>query len=184
MISNGQQGAAMRFSSFSFSRHVVTPVTIVLFVVSTVTGIMLLLHWNAGLVRFSHEWLSVGFSAIALWHLARNWKAFLGYLKRDWALAAFAISLGASLVITGMTGSSGPSTSGPGAIIGAVSNAPLETAAPLFGLSADKAVQALKAANIEARPDETLTVIGNRAGTNAIAIAAVLNGQRRRAPQS
>src|SRR4051812_47741740 len=63
------------------TRDVVTPVTIVAFVVSTVTGVMLLLHWNVGLVRFSHEWLSVVFSAVAVWHLARNWKSFTAYLR-------------------------------------------------------------------------------------------------------
>jgi len=85
----------------TITRNVVTPVTIVTFVVSTVTGIMLLGHWNAGLVRFSHEWLSVVFSAVGLWHLAKNWNAFVGYLKRNAAIAAFAVSLLASLVVTG-----------------------------------------------------------------------------------
>jgi hypothetical protein len=56
----------MSTTSRIVSRSVVTPATLVLFVVSTVTGIMLLVHWKAGLVRFSHEWLSVGFSAIAI----------------------------------------------------------------------------------------------------------------------
>jgi len=80
----------------ALTRDIVTPVTVVAFVVSTVTGVMLLAHWNAGLVRFSHEWLSVVFSAVAAWHLFRNWKAFKQYLKRNAALAAFGVSLVAS----------------------------------------------------------------------------------------
>lgn len=83
------------------SRTIVTPVTIVLFVVSTVTGVMLLLRWQAGLVRFSHEWLNLAFSAIALWHLVRNWAAFVQYFRRNLALGAFAVSLIASVAIPG-----------------------------------------------------------------------------------
>ncbi|ALG71790.1 membrane protein [Azospirillum thiophilum] len=171
-------------AAFSFSRlmtrDVVTPVTIVTFVVSTVTGIMLLLHWNAGLVRFSHEWLSVVFSAIAIWHLVKNWRAFTGYLKRHAAQAAFATSLIVSIVFTGMTGTTGGSGANPGAVFGALSAASLEAAAPALGLTPDKAVDVLKAAGIEAAPGETLTAIGSRAGRNGAAVASLLASKRPR----
>lgn len=163
--------------SRTMTRDVVTPVTIVTFVVSTVTGIMLLLHWNAGLVRFSHEWLSVVFSAIALWHLAKNWRAFMGYLKRHAARAAFAGSLIVSVVFTGTTGGGGAN---PGAVFGALSGARLEAAAPALGLAPDRAVEVLKAANIDAAPGETLTVIGERAGKTGAAIASMLAAKRQR----
>src|SRR4051794_10863113 len=145
----------------ALTRDIVTPVTVVTFVVSTVTGVMLLAHWNAGLVRFSHEWLSVVFSAVAAWHLFRNWKAFKQYLKRNAALAAFGVSLVASVVITGMTGAT--SSANPGLIFRALSNATVDAAAPAFGLAPGDAVAMLKAANIEASGGETLQAIGTRA---------------------
>ncbi|PWC86512.1 hypothetical protein TSH100_12090 [Azospirillum sp. TSH100] len=166
--------------SKTMTRDVVTPVTIVTFVVSTVTGIMLLLHWNAGLVRFSHEWLSVVFSAIALWHLVKNWRAFLGYLKRHAAQAAFVTSVIVSVVFTGMTGTTGGGAVNPGAVFGALSGARLEAAAPALGLTSDTAVEVLKAAGIDAAPGETLTVIGERAGKNGAAIASMLAAKRGR----
>ena len=153
-------------------RNVVTPVTIVTFVVSTVTGVMLLLHWNAGLVRFSHEWLSIVFSAIALWHLARNWRAFTGYLKRNAALAAFAVALVVSVVFTAMTGTT--SNVSPGAVFRALSSAPLEAAAPALGRTPDEAIAALKAANIEASGHETLNEIGARTGIGGAGVATLL----------
>jgi hypothetical protein len=156
----------------SITRNIVTPVTIVTFVVSTVTGIMLLGHWNAGLVRFSHEWLSVVFSAVGLWHLAKNWNAFVGYLKRNAAIAAFAVSLLASLVVTGMTGST--SSVNPGAVFGALSRASLEAAAPAFGLTPVEAVGKLNAANIDAVGGETLAAIGARSGVGAAGVASIL----------
>ncbi len=160
----------------SITRNVVTPVTIVTFVVSTVTGVMLLLHWNAGLVRFSHEWLSVVFSAVGLWHLAKNWGAFLAYLKRNVAVAAFAVSLLLSLVFTGMTGST--SQVNPGAVFGALSRAPLAAAAPAFGLSPDEAITRLKASSIDAASGETLAVIGTRAGVGAAGVVSILAARK------
>lgn len=156
----------------AIGRNAVTPVTIVTFIVSTVTGVMLLAHWNAGLVRFSHEWLSLVFSAVALWHLARNWGAFKAYLKRHAAVAAFAVSLLASLVFTGLTGST--TQVSPGAVFRALANAPLENAAPAFGLTAPDAVARLQAANITANAGETLATIGNRAGVGAAGVATLL----------
>lgn len=159
-------------------RDVVTPVTVVTFVVSTVTGIMLLLHWNAGLVRFSHEWLSVVFSAVALWHLARNWRSFLGYLRRNPALAVFAMALAVSVLFTGMTGST--SNANPGAVFRALSAASLENAAPAFGLNAEGAVALLKSAGIEAAGSETLDQIGSRSGLGSAGVATLLASKARR----
>ncbi|PWC45698.1 DUF4405 domain-containing protein [Azospirillum sp. TSO22-1] len=161
------------------SRTIVTPVTIVLFVVSTVTGIMLLLHWQAGLVRFSHEWLSIAFSAIAVWHLVRNWTAFIQYFRRNLALGAFAVSLIASVVITGMTGAPS-SNANPGAIFRALSASTLETAAPALGLTPAAAIQTLKTANIDAAASETLTQIGAKAGMNGAGVASLLVTRQRR----
>ena len=166
--------------SKTMTRDVVTPVTIVTFVVSTVTGIMLLLHWNTGLVRFSHEWLSMVFSAIALWHLVKNWRAFIGYLKRHAAQAAFVASIVVSVVFTAMTGTTGGGGANPGAVFGALSAARLDSAAPALGLTPDKEVDVLKAANIEAAPDETLTAIGERAGKTGAAVASLLAAKRPR----
>jgi hypothetical protein len=62
----------MRAPMQLIKRDVVTPVTTVLFVVSTASGVMLLLHWQGGLVRTSHEWLSLAFAVFAGWHLVKN----------------------------------------------------------------------------------------------------------------
>lgn len=163
----------MVFDARALTRNVATPVTIVTFVVSTVTGIMLLAHWNAGLVRFSHEWLSVVFSAAGLWHLVKNWGAFKGYLTRNAAVAAFVVSLVLSVAVTAMTGTSGPA-GGPGAVFAALSRAPLDAVAPAFGLTPDEAAGRLKAANIEAVGTETLAAIGTRAGVGAAGVASIL----------
>lgn len=159
-------------------RDVVTPVTIVTFVVSTVTGVMLLLHWQSGLVRFSHEWLSVVFSVIAIWHLVKNWRVFLSYLRRNAALAAFGVAIVGSLIFTGMTGTS--SQASPGAVFGALSRTSLEAAAPAFGVTPETAIATLAAIGIQAAPPETLGAIGTRAGRSGAEIATLLAQAGRR----
>jgi hypothetical protein len=154
------------------TRDIVTPVTIVTFVVSTVTGLMLLLHWNAGLVRFSHEWLSVVFSAIALWHLVKNWRAFTGYLRRNLAVSAFVVATAISVAVTAMTGTT--SNASPGAVFGALSRATLEAASPAFGVTPQAAMARLQAAGIQAAPGETLGAIGSRAGRSGAEVATIL----------
>lgn len=162
----------MSATSKFLAREIVTPVTIVAFAVSTVTGIMLLLHWNAGLVRFSHEWLSVVFSAVAIWHLVRNWTPFLLYLKRNAARAAFLLSLLGMLAFTGLTGSTSPVN--PGAVFRALSNATLETAAPALGIGTDRALGLLAEAGIAATPTDTLQQIGTRSGLGPAGVASTL----------
>lgn len=166
----------MAGSGKSFARDVVTPVTMVLFLVSTITGVMLLLHWQSGLVRFSHEWLSLVFSAIAVWHLARNWKAFLGYLKRNLALGALVVSLVLSVGITAMTGHTGAPVS-PKAVFHQVSQASVEAAAPAFGLSSQQAMDILAAAGIAAEPTDTLAALGQRSGLGSPGLMTLLAKQ-------
>lgn len=146
----------------SLARDIITPVTIVLFIISTITGIMLFFHFQGGLVKTSHEWLSLVFSAIAIWHLVRNWRSFTLYFKRSPALVAFGVSLVLSLAFTAMTGRT--SGGSPRMVFMALSNATLEHTAPAFGLSVDEAMTKLKAAGYTAKPNETLNIISKRVG--------------------
>lgn len=114
------------------ARDIITPTTAVLFAVSTVTGVMLLLHWNGSLVRAGHEWLSIGFSAIAAWHLAKNWRGFMSYLRRRAPLVVFAAAIIGSLAFIGTTGTTAHVS--PGAVFRGLAEAPIGAAAPAFGL--------------------------------------------------
>jgi hypothetical protein len=156
----------------SFARAVVTPVTAVLFVVSTVTGVMLLVHWQSALVHFSHEWLSLAFSAIAVWHVARNWGAFLRYLRQRPAVIALAVAVIGSIAVTVVTGTTDAVS--PRVVFGALARAPLEVAAPALGVPAAAAVDHLAAAGLKAQPGDTLEAIGRRNGVNGAVVASHL----------
>ncbi|MEO1091266.1 MAG: DUF4405 domain-containing protein [Pseudomonadota bacterium] len=141
---------------------IVTPVTLALFLASAITGIMLLVHWQSGLVQFAHEWLGVGFAAIAIWHIVKHRRALTHYLRKDLPVAAFALALGAAAVLTALTGTAAPG--GPGNVLRAVAEAPLEAAAPAFGLTVETAVARLEAEGIDVASSETLAQIARRTG--------------------
>jgi hypothetical protein len=163
---------------WSMGRDVVTPGTAVLFLVSTVTGVMLLLHWQSGLVHASHEWLSVAFSAIALWHLVKNWRAFTLYLRRNVPLVAIVLTIALSLAFTAAT-ARGPG-GGPGAIVGAIAAQPLSAVAPAMGLDQARALALLQAAGVEAGGEDSLAAIAGRSGRDAFELAGVLAAGARR----
>lgn len=163
--------------SWSMGRDVVTPGTAVLFLVSTVTGIMLLLHWQSGLVHASHEWLSVAFSAIAIWHLVKNWRAFSLYLKRNVPLVAIVATIVASLAFTAAT-ARGPGGN-PRAIVGAIAVQPLAVVAPALGLDQARAVALLREVGVDVAGHETLAAISGRSGRDAFELAGVLAGGAR-----
>lgn len=166
------QRPASRGRGWSLTRDVVTPGTAVLFAVSTVSGIMLLLHWQSGLVHEAHEWLSVVFSAIAAWHLAKNWQAFSSYLRRNVPLVAIAATLLASLAFTAVTarGSGGD----PGAIVGALAAQPLAAVAPAMGLDPARAEALLQAAGVDAKGGGSMAAIARRNGRNPFELVGLL----------
>jgi len=166
----------MSATSSIVKRDIVTPVTTILFVVSTVTGIMLLLHWQGSLVHVSHEWLSLAFSAVAGWHLVKNWRAFARYLERRVALSAIAAALAISVVFTGLTGS--PSTAGgggPRAVIGALAEASLATAAPALGLEPAAAIDQLTRTGFTPPLlEDTLAAIAARNGRSVMDVLGAM----------
>lgn len=167
-----------RNRSWSMGRDVVTPGTAVLFLVSTVTGIMLLLHWQGGLVHASHEWLSVVFSAIAIWHLVKNWRAFSLYLRCNMPPAAIVVAIVASLAFTAAT-ARGPGGGNPRVIVGAIAAQPLAVVAPALGLDQGRAIALLRESGIDAAGHETLAAIAGRSGRDAFELAGVLAGGTR-----
>jgi hypothetical protein len=160
-------------------RDVVTPATTVLFVVSTVTGVMLLLHWQGALVRASHEWLSLAFGAVAVWHMVKNWRAFQPYLRRNAAILTLAVSLALSIAFTALTGTTEAAGGGPRQVLQALSGASLETAAPVFGLEPAVAAMALqKGGFADVSPADTLEAIAAREARSVMEVMGTLAAAR------
>lgn len=154
------------------AKQIVTPAAGVLFLVTGVSGVMMFFHWNAGLVKAAHEWLGMGFGAIALWHLVRHWAAFSNYLRRNVARAVMLGLLAVSVATVALTGVGGKG--GPGTVFRALEAAPLSAVAPALGTSPEQAVALLNAADIPARPGQTLGDIARANQRSPMEVAALI----------
>jgi hypothetical protein len=59
-----------------------TPLTTGLFLVSAISGVALFFRWAPALWHSMHEWLSMVLLAPFVFHIVKNWKSLIGYLRR------------------------------------------------------------------------------------------------------
>lgn len=145
-----------------------TPLTIGLFLVSTVSGVALFFHWAPGAFHSMHEWLSVALLAPVLVHVWRNWRPFVGYVRRG----ALYVPLGLSLLLAAPFAISGLSAGGgmgnPAFRAAALlTHARLADLAPVLKMTPDDLTQALDRQGAAPRSvDETLDAIAARSNKN------------------
>ncbi|MDJ0933151.1 DUF4405 domain-containing protein [Breoghania sp.] len=128
----------------AFLSRYATPFTTGLFLVSLISGITLFFHVGQGLFHSMHEWLSMVLIVPFVLHLWKNWRPLQSYFKRP----GMAIALGLSRVaaVTFMAPSGNESSGNPMiAVLGKIQQSPIETVAPIFGLTGDSLAEALKA---------------------------------------
>ncbi|MEZ5535904.1 MAG: DUF4405 domain-containing protein [Thiolinea sp.] len=68
-----------------------TPITVGSFIISMVTGVVLFFHWNLGLAKPAHEWLSWFMLLGVIMHLIINWRAFKNYFSKRIPLVVMAV---------------------------------------------------------------------------------------------
>ncbi|GFZ90500.1 hypothetical protein GCM10011497_20130 [Elstera cyanobacteriorum] len=152
-----------------------TPLTVGLFLVSTVSGVALFFHLGTNLFREMHEILSLVLLVPVILHLWRNWPGFKNYFRR----AAMPISLGLSLIAAGAYaygGWSKPNGGNPAiALMGAAQKAPLHQLAPILGLDESGAVTRLQQAGFTAaRGTETIAGIAAQHKVSPMTVMAKL----------
>ncbi len=79
-------------------RKPATSLTIGLFLVMTISGLLIFFELGTGGIRATHEWTSIAFSVAALMHILVHQKPFTRYFKeRTVAYILLAVSLGGAL---------------------------------------------------------------------------------------
>jgi len=88
-------------------REWITPLTVGAFILTAVTGILMLFHMGGTLTRVFHEWLSLIFVLAGLLHAALNWKPLKQYACRPTGaviLVLFLLLTFAAFLSGGQTG--------------------------------------------------------------------------------
>ncbi len=155
------------------------------FVITSVTGVLLYFRIHTPPTEALHIWIGFLMIAGALFHIARNWRQFLGYFRRP----AFYAGLALTVVISGLfsypvlfgteTASEGgrPDMRAAFAISQAVSSASLSDLAPLAKTDASGLMAKLSEMGVTVSdPTATLQSVADSAGKTPQELAAALLG--------
>ena len=156
-----------------------TPFITGLFLVSLISGVAIFFHWQTGVFKGMHEWLSMVLIVPFALHIWKNWRPMVAYLSKPAFAVASVASVVAALVFAypALTGSSsmagGPP---PFAFATKMLNGAPKDVAPILGKSTDDVVKALTDAGFTAATaDKKLSEIATASGKNAMELMSVLN---------
>ena len=86
--------------SSSLVQKIATPLTIVTFVISSITGLALFFEFRSRSIPVIHEWLSVLFVVAAGLHIVRHWRSMMRLLKLWWVwVPVVVVVLGLGLIV-------------------------------------------------------------------------------------
>lgn len=141
----------------------VTPLTIVSFVLTAVTGLMLLFKMQLGLIKPVHEWLSVFFVISAILHVALNWRPMVCCFSQPRGraiLAIFVLLICATFLIPEQDGGTIP----PQKTIDLLQRSSLAAVAQAANRTPVEAVQLLERQGIHAESTQSIGEIANAGG--------------------
>lgn len=159
----------------SFIQRYATPLTTGLFVISTISGIALFFHWQTGAFRGMHEWLSLLLLLPFVFHVWKNWRPLVGYLRRGTLI----LPLLACVVISVPFAVAGLSSGGGGnpamRTMHLMTATPLEDLAPVLKSTPEALRTRLADKGYTVAPDApTLDAIAAASGTEAMDLFIVL----------
>lgn len=137
-----------------------TPLTIGVFLLMSVTGVLMFFDVEFGLVTIAHQWLSWLFLLGAVAHIVANARPFQNHLKSRWgktSVAVFAILLAASMFSWGRI--TGPQLKQP--IIEAIADAPLSALAGTTRTTPEALIAKMKARGITATSEQSVREISD-----------------------
>jgi len=162
----------------AFFNRYATPLVTGLFLVSLISGIALFFGIGQAYFHEMHEVLSMVLIAPFILHIWKNWRSLTNYFKRSPFYIAMAVSVVAALAyVVPQLGAAQTGRSGPPqfALASKVMNAPVESVAPVFGLSADDMVSKLAAAGYTVTStNESLSEVAQASSKDTQAMAAAV----------
>jgi hypothetical protein len=157
-----------------------TPITIGSFVISALSGVILFFHWNIGMMKPAHEYLSWFLIVGVAMHIVINWRSMLGYFKKPIPLAI----IGTFFVLTALSfftfGGNSPAGGGKNMKVAMKSfellqSAPVTTIAQLSNVAPSTLTERLKAKGIVVESaDQTLNNIAQSNDLNGLEVLSIL----------
>lgn len=155
-----------------------TTLTVGLFVVAGVSGVMMFLGVGKMLLKEAHELLGLAFVVAGVLHGVRHWRAMWRYLGSKVLWGSVAVVGAATLALTlpeAGGGGGGPRGNPMRQTVEVVASSHLDDLAPLLNTKTDALVGKLQAVGISANgPEDTLKQIEQRSGRALPELLAVV----------
>jgi len=155
-----------------------TPITIGSFIISALSGVILFFHWNIGLMKPAHEYLSWFLVLGVAMHIVINWRPMLNYFKKPIPLtviSVFVILTALSFFTLGNVNGVGKHNKMGVKTTELLKSAPITMIAQLSEVSPDKLTQRLEAAGIAVlSTDQTIMNIAKSNNLNTQQVLSVL----------
>jgi len=126
-------------------RNILSALLTVVFVVISVTGILMYFKIRMFSIQTVHIWLGFAFVLVGCLHLLKNWSGFLSYFKKrsTFLSIAFGVLVTASFIIVPLINPQEKKVSPKNQLFTTMMNAPLSKVAAFVDLDADMMVKAL-----------------------------------------
>lgn len=155
------------------TRNVSTPAVIALFLIISLSGVLLLLHAGGHGIKAIHEWLGLAFVAFGLLHSAANWPLMKRYLQG----VKGAILVAAVITILGLSSLDSSESQAPPikSVFTTMLQAPLNNVALLYDKEPETLANQLRDEGYAvAATDLSLEAIAKDNGTRAEALLTLI----------
>ena len=157
-----------------------TPLTLGLFLISTISGLALYFHLGTNLFREMHEILSLVLLIPVIVHIWRNWPGFVNYFRRRAMPISLAVCFLAAVPFV-YAGLNKPAGGNPAiALMAAAQKAPIAKLAPVLGLDESVALQRLRDGGFtDVSGIDTIAALAAKAKLSPMAVMAQLTAPQR-----
>jgi hypothetical protein len=126
-------------------RNILSALLTVVFVVVSVTGVLMYFKIRMFSVQSLHIWLGFAFALVGCLHLFKNWRGFISYFKKrsTFLSVAFALFVTATFIILPLINPQEKRISPKNQLFSAMLNAPLSKVAAFVDLDEEMMVKAL-----------------------------------------
>ena len=142
-------------------RNVLSALLTVVFVVVSITGVLMYFKIRMFSIQSLHIWLGFAFALVGCLHLFKNWSGFLSYFKKrsTFVSAAFALFVTAAFIILPLINPQAKSISPKNQLFSAMLNAPLSKIAAFVDLDEEMMVKKLADNQILASSKQSVSEI-------------------------
>ncbi|DAB31185.1 MAG TPA: hypothetical protein CFH79_10490 [Sulfurospirillum sp. UBA11407] len=153
-------------------RDLATSFTTILFVIISVSGVMMFFHFFDTQVKSLHEILGLVFVGAALFHVIFNWSSMKRYFAKKVFFLSFTLLLAISsfFVVQSLNQKENPK----GVLIEKMLSAPFKNSLDVLHVNYDDAIDRLNRENISIETQESIQKIAQTNKTSPFRIVAIL----------